>query len=52
MTQGTLRTGLDADVAAGYLLTALQGLLLSARVERDQAALDAQVELILGALRT
>lgn len=52
MTQGTLRTGLDADVAAGYLLTALQGLLLTARVERDQAALDAQVELILGALRT
>ncbi len=51
MAQGTLRAGLDVDAASGYLLTALQGLLLTARVERDQVALDAQVELILGALR-
>lgn len=51
IAQGSLRADLDAGVTAGYLLTALQGLLLTARVERDHAALDAQVELILGGLR-
>lgn len=50
MAQGGLRAGLDADIAAGYLLTALFGLLATARRERDPAQLDAQVELILGAL--
>lgn len=48
---GALRAGLVVESAAGFLMTALLGLLTAARIERDPGSLDAQVELVLGALR-
>lgn len=50
IAQQVMRRDLDVDVAAGFLLTALYGLLATARHERDPARLDAQVDLILGVL--
>lgn len=51
IAQQSLRRDLDVTVAAGYLLTALYGLLATARHVQDPARLDAQVDLVLGALR-
>lgn len=49
--QGAIRPDLDPGQGALYLLTALQGLLATARGVRDASKLDALVELQLQALR-
>lgn len=48
--QGSVRADLDVDIAARYLLSSLQGLLSTARGERDFARLDAVVDLVLRAV--
>lgn len=50
--QGSVRADLDADDGALYLLASLQGLLSTARGERDAARLDAVVELVLHTVAT
>jgi TetR/AcrR family transcriptional repressor of nem operon len=49
---GQFDAALDAGAAARYLLLVLQGLLLTARGERDAARLDALVDIALAGLRT
>ncbi|MFZ5723147.1 MAG: TetR/AcrR family transcriptional regulator [Pseudomonadota bacterium] len=50
IAQGRLRSGLDPDLTANYLLLGLRGLLATARSLRDPQKLDELVDLMLGGL--